>query len=68
MFYFGLFFRCHIIAQFNQGFYNFIIATDEQGLENPAGSSQKTQEGGKKKKNAGKSGKYEFLLANEILS
>ncbi|XP_067253470.1 probable ATP-dependent RNA helicase DDX56 [Chanodichthys erythropterus] len=49
--------RCHIISQFNQGFYNYIIATDEQGLENPAGSSKKTQEGGKKKKNFGKSGK-----------
>ncbi|XP_052463574.1 probable ATP-dependent RNA helicase DDX56 [Carassius gibelio] len=42
--------RCHIISQFNQGFYNYIIATDEQGLENPARRSQKTQEKGKKKK------------------
>uniref|UniRef100_A0A673MLP4 Probable ATP-dependent RNA helicase DDX56 n=1 Tax=Sinocyclocheilus rhinocerous TaxID=307959 RepID=A0A673MLP4_9TELE len=42
--------RCHIITQFNQGFYNYIIATDEQGLENPARRSQKTQEKGKKKK------------------
>ncbi|KAF4108482.1 probable ATP-dependent RNA helicase DDX56 [Onychostoma macrolepis] len=49
--------RCHIITQFNQGFYNYIIATDEQGLENPAGCSQKTQEKGKKKKNFGKKGK-----------
>lgn len=51
---FILFFRCHIITQFNQGFYNYIIATDEQGLENPTGQSQKAQEKGKKKKNAGK--------------
>uniref|UniRef100_A0A671PX46 Probable ATP-dependent RNA helicase DDX56 n=1 Tax=Sinocyclocheilus anshuiensis TaxID=1608454 RepID=A0A671PX46_9TELE len=42
--------RCHIITQFNQGFYNCIIATDEQGLENPARRSQKTKEKGKKKK------------------
>ncbi|RXN04989.1 putative ATP-dependent RNA helicase DDX56 [Labeo rohita] len=49
--------RCHIITQFNQGFYNYIIATDEQGLENPTGQSQKAQEKGKKKKNAGKKGK-----------
>uniref|UniRef100_A0A671MIA7 RNA helicase n=1 Tax=Sinocyclocheilus anshuiensis TaxID=1608454 RepID=A0A671MIA7_9TELE len=49
--------RCHIITQFNQGFYNYIIATDEQGLENPARCSQKTQEKGKKKKNSRKKGK-----------
>ncbi|XP_051540691.1 probable ATP-dependent RNA helicase DDX56 [Myxocyprinus asiaticus] len=49
--------RCHIIAQFNQGFYDYIIATDEQRLEGPTTSSQKTQEKGKKKKNSGKSGK-----------
>ncbi|XP_059401352.1 probable ATP-dependent RNA helicase DDX56 [Carassius carassius] len=42
--------RCHIITQFNQGFYNYIIATEEQGLENPARRSQKAQEKGKKKK------------------
>ncbi|XP_043105882.1 probable ATP-dependent RNA helicase DDX56 [Puntigrus tetrazona] len=52
--------RCHIITQFNQGFYNYIIATDEEGLENPAGPSQKTktsEDKGKKKKNSGKKGK-----------
>ncbi|XP_057177813.1 probable ATP-dependent RNA helicase DDX56 isoform X2 [Triplophysa rosa] len=48
--------RCHIISQYNQGFYDYIIATDEHELENPASSSQKAQEKGKKKK-AGKSGK-----------
>ncbi|RVE67236.1 hypothetical protein OJAV_G00115500 [Oryzias javanicus] len=32
--------RCHIITQFNQGFYDIIIATDEQSLSPPAGSSQ----------------------------
>lgn len=51
------FFRCHIISQFNHGFYDYIIATDEHELESPASSSQKSQEKGKKKK-AGKSGKY----------
>ncbi|XP_051971675.1 probable ATP-dependent RNA helicase DDX56 [Xyrauchen texanus] len=45
--------RCHIIAQFNQGFYDYIIATDEEGLEDPTTSSEK----GKKKKSSGKSGK-----------
>lgn len=50
--------RCHIISQFNQGFYNYIIATDEQGLENPARHSQKTPEKGKKKKKKGKDKEY----------
>ncbi|KAM4719932.1 putative ATP-dependent RNA helicase DDX56 isoform 2-T2 [Anableps anableps] len=36
--------RCHIISQFNQGFYDIIIATDEQSLVEPAASSS-----GKKK-------------------
>lgn len=27
--------RCHIISQFNQGFYDYIIATDEQDLAEP---------------------------------
>lgn len=31
--------RCHIISQFNQGFYDIIIATDEQSLVEPAASS-----------------------------
>lgn len=48
--------RSHIISQFNQGFYDYIIATDEHELENPASSSQKSKEKGKKKK-AGKGGK-----------
>ncbi|XP_066507237.1 probable ATP-dependent RNA helicase DDX56 [Hoplias malabaricus] len=48
--------RCHIISQFNQGFYDYIIATDEQGLENPASGSQSTEgKGKKKKKNSAKS-------------
>ncbi|RVE66144.1 hypothetical protein OJAV_G00123600 [Oryzias javanicus] len=46
--------RCHIITQFNQGFYDIIIATDEQSLSPPAGSSQTK---GKEKKNANKGGK-----------
>ncbi|KAF5906895.1 putative ATP-dependent RNA helicase DDX56, partial [Clarias magur] len=40
--------RCHIISQFNQGFYDYIIATDEQGLDDPTQSAGGT---GKKKKN-----------------
>uniref|UniRef100_A0A8C5A698 RNA helicase n=1 Tax=Gadus morhua TaxID=8049 RepID=A0A8C5A698_GADMO len=44
--------RCHIISQFNQGFYDYIIASDEHTLSAPktplpAGGS-KTEKGGKK--------------------
>ncbi|XP_012696133.1 probable ATP-dependent RNA helicase DDX56 [Clupea harengus] len=42
--------RCHIISQFNQGFYDYIIATDEQGLENPTTPVKKEAEKDKKKK------------------
>ncbi|KAG8010462.1 putative ATP-dependent RNA helicase DDX56 [Nibea albiflora] len=31
---------CHIITQFNQGFYDYIIATDEQSLADPTAASQ----------------------------
>ncbi|XP_029941161.1 putative ATP-dependent RNA helicase DDX56 isoform X1 [Salarias fasciatus] len=43
--------RCHIITQFNQGFYDYIIATDEQSLDDPA------QEKKTKAKSANKPGK-----------
>ncbi|KAJ8339482.1 hypothetical protein SKAU_G00362680 [Synaphobranchus kaupii] len=48
--------RCHIITQFNQGFYNYIIATDEQSLANPSAPPKGDEGTGKKKKrkNAGK--------------
>ncbi|XP_059213331.1 probable ATP-dependent RNA helicase DDX56 [Centropristis striata] len=44
--------RCHIITQFNQGFYDYIIATDEQSLADPTAAPQAATAGkGKKKKN-----------------
>ncbi|XP_058472666.1 probable ATP-dependent RNA helicase DDX56 isoform X2 [Solea solea] len=49
--------RCHIITQFNQGFYNYIIATDEQSLADPTAAPQTTAGKGKKKKNTEKGGK-----------
>ncbi|XP_072227943.1 probable ATP-dependent RNA helicase DDX56 isoform X2 [Leuresthes tenuis] len=49
--------RCHIITQFNQGFYDCIIATDEQTLVYPAASSQPTPGKEKKKKATEKGGK-----------
>uniref|UniRef100_A0AAQ5XDE0 RNA helicase n=1 Tax=Amphiprion ocellaris TaxID=80972 RepID=A0AAQ5XDE0_AMPOC len=39
--------RCHIITQFNQGFYDYIIATDEQSLQ--AKRRRRTQRKGESK-------------------
>ncbi|XP_040914847.1 probable ATP-dependent RNA helicase DDX56 [Toxotes jaculatrix] len=49
--------RCHIITQFNQGFYDYIIATDEQSLADPTAAAQTASGKGKKKKAAEKGGK-----------
>ncbi|XP_023268204.1 probable ATP-dependent RNA helicase DDX56 [Seriola lalandi dorsalis] len=49
--------RCHIITQFNQGFYDYIIATDEQSLADPTAAPQAAAGKGKKKKSAEKGGK-----------
>lgn len=49
--------RCHIITQFNQGFYDYIIATDEQSLADPTTAPQTSAGKGKKKKSTEKGGK-----------
>uniref|UniRef100_A0A672ZPV3 RNA helicase n=1 Tax=Sphaeramia orbicularis TaxID=375764 RepID=A0A672ZPV3_9TELE len=49
--------RCHIITQFNQGFYDYIIATDEQSLADPTAAPQTPAGKGKKKKSTEKGGK-----------
>lgn len=49
--------RCHIITQFNQGFYDYIIATDEQSLAELTTASQTTTGKKKKKKTPKKGGK-----------
>ncbi|MGH0162046.1 UNVERIFIED_CONTAM: hypothetical protein FKN15_070483 [Acipenser sinensis] len=49
--------RCHIIGQFNQGFYDYIIATDEQSLEDPPALPGGHGKKGKKKKAQGRGGK-----------
>uniref|UniRef100_A0A8C8SDG0 Probable ATP-dependent RNA helicase DDX56 n=1 Tax=Pelusios castaneus TaxID=367368 RepID=A0A8C8SDG0_9SAUR len=33
--------RCHIISQFNRGFYDYIVATDEQMLVEPVGRAKR---------------------------
>ncbi|KAJ0057487.1 hypothetical protein NL108_009216, partial [Boleophthalmus pectinirostris] len=40
--------RCHIITQFNQGFYDYIIATDEESLAEPSNPLQMTTGKGKR--------------------
>ncbi|XP_034458687.1 probable ATP-dependent RNA helicase DDX56 [Hippoglossus hippoglossus] len=49
--------RSHIITQFNQGFYDYIIATDEESLADPSAAPQTSAGKGKKKKAAEKGGK-----------
>ncbi|XP_074546554.1 putative ATP-dependent RNA helicase DDX56 [Halichoeres trimaculatus] len=49
--------RCHIITQFNQGFYDYIIATDEQSLADPTAAPQTSAGKGKKKKSTERGGK-----------
>ncbi|KAM6431995.1 putative ATP-dependent RNA helicase DDX56 [Liasis olivaceus] len=42
--------RSHIISQFNRGFYNYIIATDEQDLAEPEGTNRRRKRGTKGEK------------------
>uniref|UniRef100_A0A8C7KRW3 Probable ATP-dependent RNA helicase DDX56 n=1 Tax=Oncorhynchus kisutch TaxID=8019 RepID=A0A8C7KRW3_ONCKI len=59
--------RCHIITQFNQGFYDYIIATDEQVLADPTTTAQATEgKGKKKKKNAGRAKDKEYGVSRGI--
>uniref|UniRef100_A0A671YJU0 RNA helicase n=1 Tax=Sparus aurata TaxID=8175 RepID=A0A671YJU0_SPAAU len=57
--------RCHIITQFNQGFYDYIIATDEQSLSAPAGAAQ-TSEG--KDKEYGVSRGVDFQNVSNVIN
>uniref|UniRef100_A0A674A733 Probable ATP-dependent RNA helicase DDX56 n=1 Tax=Salmo trutta TaxID=8032 RepID=A0A674A733_SALTR len=58
--------RCHIITQFNQGFYDYIIATDEQALADPTTTVQAAEGKGKKKKNAGRAKDKEYGVSRGI--
>uniref|UniRef100_A0A8C8FLK9 Probable ATP-dependent RNA helicase DDX56 n=1 Tax=Oncorhynchus tshawytscha TaxID=74940 RepID=A0A8C8FLK9_ONCTS len=61
--------RCHIITQFNQGFYDYIIATDEQVLADPTTTTAEAAEGKgkkKKKKNAGRAKDKEYGVSRGI--
>nr|XP_046173982.1 probable ATP-dependent RNA helicase DDX56 isoform X1 [Oncorhynchus gorbuscha] len=60
--------RCHIITQFNQGFYDYIIATDEQVLADPTTTTAQAAEGKgkKKKKNAGRAKDKEYGVSRGI--
>ncbi|XP_049593502.1 probable ATP-dependent RNA helicase DDX56 isoform X3 [Syngnathus scovelli] len=48
--------RSHIITQFNQGFYDYIIATDERSLADPGAAPKPAGRGKKKSKKAEKAG------------
>ncbi|XP_075962917.1 putative ATP-dependent RNA helicase DDX56 [Anarhichas minor] len=48
--------RCHIITQFNQGFYDYIIATDELSLADPTAAPETAGKGKKKKRSTERRG------------
>ncbi|KAM8974322.1 putative ATP-dependent RNA helicase DDX56 [Pelodytes ibericus] len=56
--------RCHIIGQFNQGFYDYIIATDEHSLAEPSGKGKKPEK--KKGGRAEKSQTNEYGVSRGI--
>ncbi|XP_077442013.1 putative ATP-dependent RNA helicase DDX56 [Vanacampus margaritifer] len=59
--------RCHIITQFNQGFYDYIIATDERSLADPAATSQPAGRGKKKAaEKAGKAKEKEYSISRGV--
>ncbi|KAM9801224.1 putative ATP-dependent RNA helicase DDX56 [Neosynchiropus ocellatus] len=56
--------RSHIITQFNQGFYDYIVATDELGLPDSAPSTGKRRR--KTESGAGKSKDKEFGVSRGV--
>ncbi|KAM8828227.1 putative ATP-dependent RNA helicase DDX56 isoform 1-T4 [Spinachia spinachia] len=60
--------RCHIITQFNQGFYDYIIATDEQSLADAAAPPPPLGKGKKKRSSerGGKSKDKEFGVSRGV--
>nr|XP_057912377.1 probable ATP-dependent RNA helicase DDX56 isoform X2 [Doryrhamphus excisus] len=57
--------RCHIITQFNQGFYDYIIATDERSLADP-GATLPPAGSGKRKKKAGNHRDKEYGVSRGV--
>uniref|UniRef100_A0A4W3I505 Probable ATP-dependent RNA helicase DDX56 n=1 Tax=Callorhinchus milii TaxID=7868 RepID=A0A4W3I505_CALMI len=49
--------RCHVISQFNQGFYDYIIATDEEMLLEAGASEEKKKKPNKKNHSKGQKAK-----------
>ncbi|XP_077593988.1 putative ATP-dependent RNA helicase DDX56 [Stigmatopora nigra] len=56
--------RSHIITQFNQGIYQFIIASDERELEMPA--TPKGKKGKKRKREGGKAQDKEYGVSRGV--
>ncbi|XP_068609463.1 probable ATP-dependent RNA helicase DDX56 isoform X2 [Brachionichthys hirsutus] len=64
--------RAHIITQFNQGFYDYIIASDEQSLSEPApagtGKKKKTEKERNKDKEFGVSRGVDFQNVTSVIN
>ncbi|XP_059483746.1 probable ATP-dependent RNA helicase DDX56 [Neocloeon triangulifer] len=63
--------RCHSVAQFNEGLYDIIIASDEKNLEQPdeAPSTSKGKKGTRKKdKEAGVSRGIDFQFVSNVIN
>ncbi|KAM9794321.1 putative ATP-dependent RNA helicase DDX56 [Syngnathus typhle] len=59
--------RSHIITQFNQGFYDYIIATDERSLAEPGAAPKPAGRGKKKsKKAAGQARAKEYSVSRGV--
>ncbi|XP_037122036.1 probable ATP-dependent RNA helicase DDX56 isoform X2 [Syngnathus acus] len=58
--------RSHIITQFNQGFYDYIIATDERGLADPGAAPNPAGRGKKKSKKAGQAKAKEYSVSRGV--
>ncbi|KAM9735038.1 putative ATP-dependent RNA helicase DDX56 [Menidia menidia] len=60
--------RSHIITQFNQGFYDYIIATDEQSLADPAPPKRKDKGDRSKDKEFGVSRGVDFQNVSNVIN
>lgn len=62
--------RCHSVAQFNEGLYDIIIASDERNLEEPEEAAKgKSKKGTRKKdKDAGVSRGIDFQFVSNVIN
>ncbi|ESP00430.1 hypothetical protein LOTGIDRAFT_173162 [Lottia gigantea] len=61
--------RCHIVSQFNEGLYDYIIASDESACFNPVGKAlDKSHKGSKKDKEYGVSRGIDFHNVTNVIN